>query len=636
MSWREPMALAALVAVPLLAAFFAWAARARQRALDAVVAASLQDVVVAGVDGRRRRLRAGLLVAAVAALVVAIAGPEVGFTWEEVRREGVDLIVALDTSRSMLTPDVRPDRLARAKLGVRDLLAAARGDRFGLVAFAGTAFLQCPLTLDQRAFLESLDATDVGIIPRGGTNLEAAITTALDGFEGREGRHQAIVLITDGEPTEGDVERAVAKAKERGVRIFTVGIGTPAGELIPGEGGGFYKDQRGQAVKSRLDEALLEHVAVETGGVYLRAAGASLGLTELYRDHIATMERRQLGSTLARRPEERFQWPLALALALLAAEWLVGDGRAPRMAVAPAARAAAAVLLVVAGTGFLDPHAAGREGNRLYAEGRYDEAAKRYNDALVDAPDSARLHLNLGAAEYKAGHWDAARRALEAVPDDPKDPARTGRRLYDLGNVQFRQGEALEQSQPEQALQRWNEALASYERALATAPGDRDAQWNHELVQRRAAELRRRLEQQKQQQRQGGKQDQQQRQQDQQQQQQQQQDQQQAGESQPQSAQGRQPQDRPQDEQRNGSEPQEAEGATSTTLPQQAAAAPAAGEPKPGEQGAAGGAAQGGEGRMTPAEAAALLDAQREQEVSPADVLRRLAPARVAEPAKDW
>jgi len=222
------------------------------------------------------------------------------------------------------------------------------------------------------------------------------------------------------------------------------------------------------------------------------------------------------------------------------------------------------------------------------------------------------------------------------VPDDPKDPARTGRRLYDLGNVQFRQGEALEQSQPEQALQRWNEALASYERALATAPGDRDAQWNHELVQRRAAELRRRLEQQKQQQRQGGKQDQQQRQQDQQQQQQQQQDQQQAGESQPQSAQGRQPQDRPQDEQRNGSEPQEAEGATSTTLPQQAAAAPAAGEPKPGEQGAAGGAAQGGEGRMTPAEAAALLDAQREQEVSPADVLRRLAPARVAEPAKDW
>src|SRR5262249_37293169 len=170
--------------------------------------------------------------------------------WEQVRREGVDLVIALDTSRSMLATDVKPDRIGRAKLAVRDLVAEARGDRLGLVAFAGSAFLQCPLTLDRGAFLESLDAVQVGIIPRGGTALAAAIDTSLDAFEGRQGNHQAIVLITDGESHEGDLDKAVARAKERGVRIFTVGIGTPEGELIPGEAGGFFKGPRGQGGKA--------------------------------------------------------------------------------------------------------------------------------------------------------------------------------------------------------------------------------------------------------------------------------------------------------------------------------------------------------------------------------------------------
>src|SRR5262249_25869715 len=193
-------------------------------------------------------------------LVLALAGPMWGFRWEQVKREGIDLVVALDTSRSMLATDVKPNRLTRAKLAVRDLVTEARGDRLALVPFAGTAFLQCPVTLDTGAFLQSLDAVEVGIIPRGGTALAAAIDTSLDAFEGREGSHQAIVLLTDGESHEGDLDAALGRAKERGVRIFTVGIGTTEGELVPGEGGAFFKDRKGQAVRSRLDEATLRRM----------------------------------------------------------------------------------------------------------------------------------------------------------------------------------------------------------------------------------------------------------------------------------------------------------------------------------------------------------------------------------------
>jgi Ca-activated chloride channel family protein len=325
--WRDPTSLAALALLPVLVAFFVWAERRRRRALAAFVDPALLPAVAPDLAPRRRAARAALLAGAVLALVVALAGPMWGFSWQEVRREGIDLVVALDTSRSMLATDVKPSRLARAKLALRDLLTELGGDRVALVAFAGTAFLQCPLTLDYGVVAQSLDAIEVGIIPKGGTALAAAIDAGLDAFEGRQGHHQALVLITDGEDHEGNVAEAAKRAAERGVKIYTVGVGTPAGELIPGEGGGFLKDRRGQVVKSRLDEETLRTIAVETGGAYLSAADASFGLVELYREYIAPMEKRELQSTLERRFEHRFQLALAAALALLALEPLVGTRR---------------------------------------------------------------------------------------------------------------------------------------------------------------------------------------------------------------------------------------------------------------------------------------------------------------------
>jgi Ca-activated chloride channel homolog len=657
--WREPWVLAVLALVAGLAAFFVWAHRARARALAEFIAAALQPSVAPDVDPRRRVVRAGLLVTAAALLVIALAGPMWGFRWEQVRREGIDLVVALDTSRSMLATDVKPNRLARAKLAVRDLVAEAHGDRLALVPFAGTAFLECPLTLDTGAFLESLDAVEVGIIPRGGTALPAAIDQSLDAFEGRQANHQAIVLITDGESHEGDLDAAVGRAKERGVRIFTVGIGTTEGELIPGEGGAFVKDRKGQVVKSRLDERTLERIATDTGGVYLHAAGPGLGLTELYRDHIATLDKRELESTLERRYELRYQLPLALAFLLLLIEPFIGERRASGAGRRGWMRwrgAAAALLLARLSVGWLDAHATAREGNRLYEAGKYNDAAERYNQALVDDPDSPRLHFNLGDARYKAGKYDDSLASFGQIPAGGGDTNRTARLAYNVGNTKFRQGEAAEAKEPQKALGLWAEALVAYRRALGADPDDVDAKFNHELVEKKIAALMKKLEEQKKQQQQQ-QQDKQQGQKDEKQQQQGQQDQQEQQGQQPDK--GEQQQEQPQPGQQQEQQAEQQQGGENGEQDQQAGADQQQRDQEQGRQdpqqareqqqgqgadahegeGTSGeetGAGEARPGEMTAREAAALLDAQRTQEVQPGEIVQRQQKARVAEPSEDW
>jgi len=249
--------------------------------------------------------------------------------FEEIAAEFVDLVIGLDVSRSMLAVDVKPNRLERAKLAILDLLNLLEGDRVALVPFAGTAFLQCPLTLDYDAFAQSLAAVGVGTIPRGGTALERAIDTGVAAFEGRQGKHGAMILITDGESHEGDAAAAAERAADAGIRIFTVGMGTADGELIPlgDEGGGhaFLKDREGNVVKSRLDENTLADIAEKTGGAFVRAQGGTLDLETLFENELAALDRRELESAIERRYEARFQVPLVLALLLLAVESLIGD-----------------------------------------------------------------------------------------------------------------------------------------------------------------------------------------------------------------------------------------------------------------------------------------------------------------------
>lgn len=327
----HPTSFWLLALVPVLAVFLIWAFRARRRALERFAAPPLCDRLAASVNPATRLWKAVLLVGTVLLGAVALAQPRWGFEWREVKRKGVDVFVVLDVSKSMLAEDVRPNRLTQAKFAVEDLLNKLEGDRIGLIAFAGTAFVQCPLTIDYEAFRLTLKDADPRIIPRGGTAISAAIRTALEGFKAGEGRDRAIVLITDGEATEGDALAAADEAAKAGVHIYAIGVGTTEGELIPvredGKAMEFLKDREGKVVKSRLDEETLKQLALKTGGIYVRSAGGDFGIDAIYDKGIAQLQRKEYEARLQKNYFERFQWPLGMAFALLALEHFLTERR---------------------------------------------------------------------------------------------------------------------------------------------------------------------------------------------------------------------------------------------------------------------------------------------------------------------
>ena len=340
-----------LVIPPLLALFFWWGNRVRQKLLIQFVEARLLSSLTVGLSPTRRKIRFGLVILAAALLVIAIARPQYGYDKEEVQQRGLDVVVAVDTSKSMLANDIAPNRLGRAKLAALELMQRAKTDRLGLVAFAGQAFLECPLTIDNTAFQQSVDALDVNSIPIGGTALAEAITTALDAFK-EKGNHKALVLLTDGEDNdEGALEAAQSAAKE-GLKIFTIGIGTAEGTLLNPN---LVRDPEGNAVKSHLNEALLKQIAAATGGFYLPLRGANT-MDLLYDNGLAPLPKSEGVSRVIRRYHEQYHWPLAAAMLLLLAEIFLPERRdavrrtGPKstnaVSAAPGAHLTAAALLL--------------------------------------------------------------------------------------------------------------------------------------------------------------------------------------------------------------------------------------------------------------------------------------------------
>jgi Ca-activated chloride channel family protein len=334
-----------LVFPPALVAFFWWAWRKRQSLMAQFIQTRLLAGLVAGVSPRRQKIRLGCLVLAVTCLLLALARPQWGYGWQETKQRGVDIVVAIDVSKSMLTEDITPNRLERAKLAALDLMQQAKSDRLGLVAFAGSAFLQCPLTIDDSAFRQSVEALNVNSISQGGTALADAIEAALTAY--KEGdNYRVLVLMTDGEDHDSGALAAAQKAAQAGLRIYTIGIGTPEGELIrikDARGGAdFVKDEQGQVVKSHLNETLLQEIAGATeGGFYLPLRGAKT-IDTLYSEGLAKLPKSEHQEKLVKQLHERFHWPLAVAIVLLVVELVVPERRRETkgtvMARAPAAR----------------------------------------------------------------------------------------------------------------------------------------------------------------------------------------------------------------------------------------------------------------------------------------------------------
>ncbi len=278
---------------------------------------------------KRQWFKAGLMIAGMLFLIFTLIEPKWGYRWEEVEKKGIDIVVAMDTSRSMLADDVKPNRLEVAKREVEDLLKVLEGDRIGLVAFAGSAFTYCPLTSDYGAFRLFLDDVNTSIIPLGGTALAEAIRKGILTFEANSKNHKVIILITDGENHDDDPLKAAADAEEQGIVIYTVGVGKKDGSYIrmKDESGQerLLKDRQGQVVKSRLDEITLNKIALETGGLYTPAYGTKWGLEKIYRDSIAKIEESAYKTQRVKRYMNRYQIPLFIAIVLITLEGFLLD-----------------------------------------------------------------------------------------------------------------------------------------------------------------------------------------------------------------------------------------------------------------------------------------------------------------------
>jgi len=337
MRFEHPNLLWLLIpAVPALIAFFWWTWRTKKRLISQFVQSRLLPNLTVGVSTTRQKIRIVLLVASVALLIVVLARPQWGFDWEEAKQRGLDVVVAIDTSKSMLAEDVAPNRLTRAKLAALDLKRLAKTDRVGLIAFSGSAFLQCPLSFEDEAFRQSVNALDVNIIPQGGTALAESIETAQAAFKDKTDNHKVLVLFTDGEDHDGHAVEAAKSAAKDGLRIFTVGIGSANGELlrtIDARGRSDYiKDEQGNVVKSHLNEKLLRDIAQAADGFYMQLSGAN-AMEVLYERGLAPLPKTEISARRIKRYHERYQWLLGFTIALLIAEMFLPERR-------PAARRA--------------------------------------------------------------------------------------------------------------------------------------------------------------------------------------------------------------------------------------------------------------------------------------------------------
>ena len=474
----------------------------RKRRLALAAFSSRRNGAASSLSRTRRGFKRALLVAGALLGCATLARPQWGVRWEEAQRRGLDLLFALDTSKSMLAPDLKPDRLTRAKLAIRDLVAKFDGDRVGLVAFAGDAFLQCPLT------------------PRSGRlRADPRCAGHHDNFSRRHRRGPGHRRCSFGaaQPARKSQALGVPHRRRRSreprgpegsrggrrrhshLHRWRRNAGRRADSRSRAEPGQFARDDKGGFVRSQLDENTLQAIARVTGGDYRRLGVDGRGLEALYQDVLAKLPREDLHSRMHQIPIERFQWPLGFSILCLALEPLLGERRRRRVfeaepekrwpKLALLRRRVVVTLVMVAATAVAQSaNASPRDAERAYHEGKFKQSAEEYGRALARAPNDVKLQYNLGVASYKSGEFakagDALGRSLHSDRLDLQENA-----YYDLGNVLFRVGQETVAKQPEQTTEKWKKAIASYESALKLNPKDQDAIYNRDLVKRRLAAL---------------------------------------------------------------------------------------------------------------------------------------------------
>ena len=507
MTFLSPQFFHLLWLLPVLLLLRLWAGQGK--AADSFVAVRLRALLVSGVSPVRSWLIFVLQLVALAGFIVTMTRPRWGVEKREITETGKNLIIAIDTSRSMLADDVTPNRLLRAKLAAQDIVLTLEGHRVGLVAFAGRGYLQAPLTTDHEAVIESIQALDTNTIPRGGTTISDAIRECLDAFEKTKARNHGLILFSDGGDEDPDLDVMLQKAREKKVIILTVGVGTDTGSLIPDpdpeKAGDFIRDPAtGNPVHTRLEEATLQRIAKETGGRYMKLGSQALSAS-VVASVLSTLEAMESGNREEVKPIDRFYWPLSAGmLALMLALLLRPTASLPRLS--PTVAVLVLLLSTVSSSRaalFSSGDTTADEAQEAYKSHDFMRARDLYSRLLSDKqPRDAKdkLAYGLAAACQQLKEYDRAIDGFSQSLESP-DPAMQLRAHQGLGTSLYDQGVKSLQQQPEYTEKAWADSVRHFE-AAARLGGDPNIQENLDFVRKQLVELKKQMQQQKQQQKQ--------------------------------------------------------------------------------------------------------------------------------------
>jgi len=499
LQFGNPEFLWGLLSVPALAAGFYALHRYRRALRGRFVSHDLFRFLSPDASGIKRVLKEVCILLAVALLVLTLANPQVGTRLEEVKREGIDLFVAIDVSLSMKAEDIRPNRLEKAKRDVSNLLQRLEGDRVGLIVFAGEAYVQFPLTIDYSAADLFISAVDVEAVPTPGTVIGQAIKLAMKSYRQEDPTQKAMIIVSDGENTEGDIAGPVEEASKAGIKIFTIGMGTPEGGPIPlydarGNRTDFKRDRDSKVVLTKLDETTLQQIAAATGGAYLRATSGGNEIEDVF-DELASIEKTEFESMRVAGFESQYQYTLALAIFFLLIEFLLSERRGrviERLRKLLPVSGLTCIMVIFAGTSDLRGQTIRslvEEGNQAYENSNYGDAEAQYKKALEEKPELKEATFNLGDAYYKQQRYDQALQSFQTFGASTEETRDQAASWHNVGNTLFKSGKL-------------KESIEAYKQALRLNPGDDETRYNLEMAKRRLQE------QQQQQQQQQNKQDQ--------------------------------------------------------------------------------------------------------------------------------
>ena len=515
-----------LVTIPVFVAAYIAYTRRKRHQLEAFGDAELMETLMPNASRVRPTVKFSIVMVALALLIFAAARPQFGQSERTEKRQGIEAIVALDISNSMLAEDVAPNRLDRAKQMLSKLMDNMSNDKVGLVVFAGDAFVQLPITCDYVSAKMFLNSIKPELIKTQGTAIGQALSTSIRCFGEQSDASRAIILITDGENHEDDAVAVAKRAKEEGIQVLVVGIGKPEGSPLPIPGtNNFRKDRNGNVVVSKLNEEMCREIAQAGGGIYVRCDNSNTATKAIQKelDKLATQE---IETQVFTDYNEQFQSFALLALLLLVIDFFVFNRKnksimkmdifGEHFGISGSRYTGIAIMMLVSLNTFAQREASDvRHGNKQYRKQNFTEAEIDYRRGLETNKNSYEAHYNLGDALFKQDKYADAQTEFETaakILDKDKDKARYAKSMHNIGNCAF-------------AQQQYGQAVAAYQESLRANPKDNDTRYNlvksMEMLQQQQQQ-----QQQNQDQKQDQQQDQQQQQQEQQQQEQQEQQQQ--------------------------------------------------------------------------------------------------------------